>query len=101
MQTDGYSLDDKRNPIKENNIPDIVKRFKNREEEMERRRTEKSFMVPVEELKENDYDLSINKYKEIEYDEVEYEEPLEIIKKIEIIEQEIVQGIDKLKDLIR
>ena len=96
MQADGYSLDDKRNPIKENDIPDIVERFKNREEEMERKRTEKSFMVPVEELAGNDYDLSINKYKEIEYEEVEYEEPVAILDKLKKIENEISIGLDKL-----
>ncbi|WP_142966851.1 type I restriction-modification system subunit M [Enterococcus casseliflavus] len=96
MQADGYSLDDKRNPIKENDIPDIVERFKNREQETNHTRTEKSFMVPVDELKENDYDLSINKYKEIEYDDVEYEEPVVILDKLKKIENEISIGLDKL-----
>ncbi len=97
MQADGYSLDDKRNPIKENDIPDIVERFKNRKQETERKRTDQSFMVPVDELKENDYDLSINKYKEIEYDEVVYENPKIIIEKIEKIEKEISLKISDLK----
>ncbi|EOS8001295.1 SAM-dependent DNA methyltransferase [Enterococcus hirae] len=96
MQADGYSLDDKRNPIKENDIPDIVERFKNRKQETERKRTDQSFMVPVDELKENDYDLSINKYKEVEYDEVEYEEPVAILDKLKKIENEISIGLDKL-----
>lgn len=97
MKADGYSLDDKRNPIKENDILDIVERFKNRHQEIERKRTEQSFMVPVEELEENDYDLSINKYKEIEYDEMEYEEPLEIIKRIKLQEFEIANKLDILE----
>lgn len=97
MQADGYSLDDKRNPIKENDIPYIVERFKNRKQETERKRTDQSFMVPVDELKENDYDLSINKYKEIEYDEVVYENPKIIIEKIEKIEKEISLKISDLK----
>ncbi|GEB29895.1 type I restriction-modification system, M subunit [Enterococcus casseliflavus] len=97
MKADGYSLDDKRNPIKENDILDIVERFKNRDQEIERKRTEQSFMVPVEELEENDYDLSINKYKEIEYDEMEYEEPLEIIKRIKLQEFEITNKLDILE----
>ena len=67
MTADGFSLDDQRQPVKENDIPDIINRFNNREsdEEQKRVRTEKSFFVPKEEIVENDYDLSINKYKEI------------------------------------
>src|SRR5699024_7340795 len=72
MEADGYSLDDKRSLVEENDIPDIVARFNNLEAEKDRERTDKSFFVPVEELRENDYDLSINKYKEIEYEELEY-----------------------------
>ncbi|MGG3006859.1 HsdM family class I SAM-dependent methyltransferase, partial [Geobacillus stearothermophilus] len=82
MKADGYSLDDKRTPIEDNDIPDIIARFHNREAEKERKRTEQSFFVPVEEIRENDYDLSINKYKEIEYEEVKYQQPIEIIEKV-------------------
>ena len=65
MKADGYSLDDKRQPIEENDIEDIIKRFHDRENEKERKRTEQSFFVDVDEIRENDFDLSINKYKEI------------------------------------
>ena len=75
MKADGYSLDDKRSPITENNIPDIIERYHNLDKEVERKRTEQSFFVPFEEIKENDWDLSINKYKEIEYEEKEYRNP--------------------------
>jgi type I restriction enzyme M protein len=101
MKADGYSLDDKRTPIEENDIPDIIARFHNREAEKERKRTEQSFFVPVEEIRENDYDLSINKYKEIEYEEVEYEAPSVILEKVEVLEREIIQGIKELKEMIR
>ncbi|QHC04044.1 N-6 DNA methylase [Anoxybacillus sp. PDR2] len=101
MKADGYSLDDKRTPIEENDIPDIIARFHNREAEKERKRTEQSFFVPVEEIRENDYDLSINKYKEIEYEEVQYEAPIVILERVETLEKEIMQGLQKLKDLIR
>ena len=67
-----FSLDDKRAPIEDNDIPDIIERFRHRDEETDRKRTEKSFLVPKEEIVENDYDPSINKYKEIEYVAVEY-----------------------------
>ena len=101
MKADGYSLDDKRTPIEENDIPDIIARFHNREAEKERKRTEQSFFVPVEEIRENDYDLSINKYKEIEYEEVQYEAPSVILEKVEALEKEIMQGLQELKKMIR
>ena len=97
MKADGYSLDDKRTPIEENDIPDIIARFHNREAEKERKRTEQSFFVPVEEIRENDYDLSINKYKEIEYEEVQYEAPSVILEKVEALEKEIMQGITRIE----
>ncbi|MBE2911289.1 type I restriction-modification system subunit M [Anoxybacillus flavithermus] len=101
MKADGYSLDDKRTPIEENDIPDMIARFHNREAEKERKRTEQSFFVPVEEIRENDYDLSINKYKEIEYEEVEYEAPSVILERVEALEKEIMQGLRELKEMIR
>jgi type I restriction enzyme M protein len=101
MKADGYSLDDKRTPIEENDIPDIIARFHNREAEKERKRTEQSFFVPVEEIRENDYDLSINKYKEIEYEEVQYEAPSVIIKRIKELENDILKGLGELEDLIK
>ncbi len=67
MTADGFSLDDKRSPVEENDILDIIERFKNLDKETDRKRTEKSFMVPKKEIEENGYDLSINKYKEVEY----------------------------------
>ncbi|MCZ0755849.1 type I restriction-modification system subunit M [Anoxybacillus sp. J5B_2022] len=101
MKADGYSLDDKRTPIEDNDIPDIIERFHNREAEKDRKRTEQSFFVPVEEIRENDYDLSINKYKEIEYEEMEYEAPSVILERVETLEKEIMQGLQELKEMIR
>jgi type I restriction enzyme M protein len=101
MKADGFSLDDKRSPIEENDIPDIIARFNNLDAEKERKRTEQSFFVPVEELRENDYDLSINKYKEIEYEEVEYEKPEIIISNIKKMENEIISEINELEKLLR
>ncbi|ASA97471.1 type I restriction-modification system subunit M [Anoxybacillus flavithermus] len=101
MKADGYSLDDKRTSIEDNDIPDIIARFHNREAEKDRKRTEQSFFVPVEEIRENDYDLSINKYKEIEYEEVEYEAPSVILERVEALEKEIMQGLQELKKMIR
>lgn len=100
MKADGYSLDDKRNPIEENDINDIVERFNNLENEVDRKRTEQSFFVPVEEIRDNGYDLSINKYKEIEYEEVKYDSPQEIMLRIRELEMEINAGIEELAEMI-
>lgn len=100
MQADGFSLDDKRNPIEENDIEDIVKRYENLEEEKDRKRTEKSFFVSKEEIVENDYDLSINKYKEIVYEEVVYEKPEVIIAKIKELEKEIALNLEELEKMM-
>lgn len=100
MKADGYSLDDKRNPIEENDIPDIIERFNNLDKEIERKRTEQSFFVDIEEIRENGYDLSINKYKEIEYEEVVYDEPKVILERVRKLEEEITKGINELERMI-
>ncbi|WP_434303728.1 N-6 DNA methylase [Clostridium botulinum] len=100
MKADGYSLDDKRNPIEDNDIPDIIERFNNLDKEENRKRTEQSFFVPVDEIRENNYDLSINKYKEIEYEEVHHDEPKIILERVKKLEKEITEGIDELKRMI-
>ena len=97
MKADGYSLDQKRTEVKDNDIPDIIARFKNLQEEASRTRKDRSFLVPVEEIRQNDYDLSINKYKEIEREKIEYEKPEIIISRIKTLEQEIVKAIEELK----
>ncbi|MBE5910114.1 type I restriction-modification system subunit M [Pseudobutyrivibrio sp.] len=100
MTADGYSLDDKRTPVNENDIPDIIARFKNLEAESERKRTDKSFMVPKQDIVNNDYDLSINKYKEVEYEKVEYPPTSEIMANIREIEMEIGKEMDELEKLL-
>ncbi|MBR4159664.1 MAG: SAM-dependent DNA methyltransferase [Spirochaetia bacterium] len=100
MTADGFSLDDKRTEVKENDIPDIISRFKNLEEEKERARTEKSFFVPKEEIVGNEYDLSINKYKKTEYKPVEYPPTGEILASIRDIEKQISVEIDELERLL-
>ena len=101
MQADGYSLDDQRQAVKENDIPDILERFEKRNStELDRLRTEKSFVVNKEEIVENDYDLSINKYKEIVIEKVEYEKPSVILKKIMDLENEIQQSLKELEEIL-
>ena len=101
MQSDGYTLDDKRDKIEANDLPDIVKEWKARSKNKNDDRKEKHFFVPVKEIIENNYDLSINRYKEIAYEPVKYEKPEKIIEKVEAIEQEIVKGIKDLKGLLK
>ena len=100
MKSDGFSLDDKRSPINENDIPDIVERFKNLKKESERERTEQSFMVPAEEIRNNGYDLSINKYKKVEYVAVEYPPTEEILNELDKLNIEIEKETKELRKLL-
>lgn len=100
MTADGYSLDDKRSPIAENDIPDIVERFNNLEAEENRERTEKSFFVDKQEIVDNDYDLSINKYKKVEYVAIEYPSSEEIIADLDELEMQIGSEMEELKKLL-
>jgi type I restriction enzyme M protein len=105
MKADGYSLDDKRTPLdgdknEENNIPDIISRWSNPKGEKDRKRTEQSFFVPVEEIRKNNYDLSINRYKEIIHEEVHYDPPKKIIAELKLLEEEIQQGLVELENML-
>ena len=101
MQADGYSLDDKRTPQPErSDLADILARWRNREAECKRARTDQSFLVPKAEIAGNDYDLSINRYKEVEYEAVEYESPRVILKRLAAIEEEIENGRAALERLL-
>lgn len=101
MESDGYSLDDKRTFIDgKGDIPDIIERFIKRHGENPTDKRGKCFFVPFSEIKENGYDLSISKYKEIEYEEVEYEKPEVILEKIEALEDEIKINIADLRKLL-
>ena len=100
MKADGFSLDDKRSPIDKNDIPDVIERFNNLEAEQDRERTEQSFMVPKEEIIENGYDLSINKYKKTEYKPIEYPPTAEILKEIKELNQQIVKETEELERML-
>lgn len=99
MKADGFSLDDKRSPIADNDIPDIIARFGNSDEEA-RERSDKSFFVPKSEIIDNGYDLSINKYKKREYVVEKYPEPKEILAEIRALEVEIQKGLAELEELL-
>ncbi len=101
MKADGYSLDDKRSKVEENDIPDIIERFHHLDKEKDRKRTEQSFFVDKDEIVKNDYDLSINKYKEIVYEKIEYPPTSEILANIEQFQKEIDEGLAELKELLK
>ncbi len=101
MEADGYSLDDKRIPIDcKGDIPDIIQHYRNRMKENPTDRKAKCFFVPISEIKDNGYDLSIKRYKKIEYEEVQYEKPDVIIEKIAALESGIQTGLVDLKALL-
>ena len=100
MQADGFSLDDKRTTVPDNDIPDIISRFHNLDGETNRERTDKSFFVPKQEIIDNDYDLSINKYKKTVYEAVEYPSTLELMTDLYELQMKISEGMDELNSLL-
>ena len=100
MRSDGFSLDDKRTPVAENDIPDIIARFHDLPSEESRELTEQSFFVPKAEIVENGYDLSINKYKKTEYKPVEYPSTQEIMADLHELEMQITQGLEELEEML-
>ena len=100
MKADGFSLDDKRNPVTDSDIPDIIARFHALDAEAARTRTDKSFLVPVDEIREHDYDLAFNTYKETIREVVEYEAPEVLIARAAALAAKITDGINSLQSLI-
>ncbi|WP_394005055.1 N-6 DNA methylase [Luteimonas sp. WGS1318] len=106
MQADGFSLDDKRNPLTNdrhasNNLPDVLQRWQHRDEESARGRTEQSFLVPKAEIASNDYDLSINRYKEVVHEQLDYDPPTKILAELRALEAEIMQGMEELEGMLQ
>lgn len=100
MKSDGFSLDDKRTPVESNDIPDIIARWNNLEVEKDRERTEQSFFVPKDEIVGNNYDLSINKYKKMEYKPVEYPPTGEILAELENLQKQIDAEMGELRKML-
>lgn len=100
MKADGFSLDDKRSPVADNDIPDIITRFRHLDAEADRQRTEQSFLVPRQEIVDNGYDLSINKYKKTEYKPVEYPPTSEIMAQIRELEMKIGEEMEALEEML-
>jgi type I restriction enzyme M protein len=100
MKADGFSLDDKRSPVEANDIPDIVGRFHNQEGEAERKPTEQSFLVAKDAIVANEYDLSINRYKEVVYEKVEYDPPALILERLDRLNADIAAKMQELRGLL-
>jgi type I restriction enzyme M protein len=100
MQADGLSLDDKRQKIDENDIPDVIDRWGKRDSKKDTDRKAKAFFVPADEIRKNKYDLSLNRYKEIAYEEVKYDPPKVIIKRLRGLEDEIRKDLDELERMV-
>lgn len=96
MEADGYSLDDKRNKIDQSDIPDVISKWSLKDPTIDIDRESKAFFVPKEEIITNEYDLSINRYKESSYKTVTYETPKVILGKIQALEDEIREELNKL-----
>lgn len=101
MQADGFTLDDKRAETKDNDISEIVTRYHNLDKETNRLRTDKSFLVPFADIKANDWDLSINRYKEVVYEEVVYAKPTVIIQDIKNLQEENKKKLLILEELLK
>ena len=102
VRSDGFSLDDKRTPLGSSDLPDVLSRWNERTTaELARERTEQSFCVPLSEIAENDYDLSLNRYREIEHEDVEHAAPEEIMAALDKLEGEISQGLAELRELMK
>jgi len=97
---DGLSLDDKRNPVSENDLPDALARWRKRSAKKDTDRKAKHFMVPMQEIEEKDFDLSINRYKEAKHKEVRYDPPKKIIEKLRALEAEISKDLNELERML-
>ena len=101
MHADGLSLDDKRTPQPDkSDLDDILTRWQKRDAEGDRVRTDQSFLVPKAEIADNDYDLSINRYKEVEYEAIEYDPPKVILERLAALEDEIANDRQELAGLL-
>ena len=98
----GSRLDDKRTPQPDkSDLADLLARWKKRKVEAKRARTDQSFLVPKAEIVDNDFDLSINRYKEVEYEAVKYDQPKVILKRLAKLEDKIAKGRVELEGLLR
>jgi type I restriction enzyme M protein len=100
MTADGYSLDDKRQPVEANDIPDVIKQWRTRDTEKDTDRTARAFFVPKAEIVEQAYDLSINRYKQVQHEAVEYEKPTVLLDRLLDLEKQIQRGLEELRGMV-
>ncbi|ONI64911.1 DNA methyltransferase [Microbacterium sp. CSI-V] len=100
VRADGMTLDDKRTPIEADDLPDVLARWQARDAEAARARTDQSFLVPKQEIVDSGYDLSLNRYKEIEVEKVEHRSPGEILDELDALEVEIQDGLKRLREML-
>jgi len=100
MQADGFSLDDKRNIVNENDIPDMLEQWHKRDASQPPERTAKAFFVPVDEIRNQGYDLSINRYKEGVHEEIVHEDPKEILDRLIGLECEVMDDLKVLRGML-
>lgn len=100
VENDGLSLDDKRDPIDKNDLPDLVAKWKNRSKNQLTDRREKAFWVPVSDIVANNFDLSFSRYRETEHEEVQYDPPKEILGRLKKLEADIQSDLNELEALL-
>jgi type I restriction enzyme M protein len=101
MKADGFSLDDKRDKIAANDIPDVIAQWKARSVENGADRTAPAFMVPVGEIRENGYDLGRNRYREVAHIIVKHDRPSDIITSLRNLEISIREDLNEIEALLR
>lgn len=100
VENDGFSLDDKRQRVTGSELPNVVEQWNARDSQQPVDRKAKHFFVPVQEIRDKDYDLSFNRYHEAEHDETEYEEPRVILQRLKVLEEKIQQGISEIEGIL-
>ena len=100
VQADGLSLDDKREPVEENDLPDSLTRWHARNQQKDSDQTDKAFFVSAKEIREANYDLSLSRYKETVYQEEEYDPPQVILKRIQAFNDKIVSDLTELEEML-
>jgi len=101
VQNDGFSLDDKRTETPDkNDLPDVLETWRNRDPGRDIDRTKKNFYVPIEKIRELNFELSISRYKQEIYTEEKYENPKNILAKIKKLESQIIEDINELEQLV-
>ena len=105
VEADGFSLDDKRQPVKENDLPDLVAQWRKWDggngKKHFKDRSKKAFFVPADEIREEKFDLSVNRYKEVIYEEPEYDEPKDILGRLSKIEADISADLKELEGMLK